>query len=224
MAKSSGATPNRSSLRDRYRRLGEDSILNAAQELFVAGGYRKTTMGAIADRAGVGVATVFRRFKSKEGVLAALSRRDIERILAGAAAAIAPPPSDPARGILKLLSAVLEMHSTPSAQIHGQTRIWLLVPTGHREIDQVVTSSDSRLQAMIAGLLAHYRRAGRFRKNIDLHDAAIMIFGVFYHHYLRIALHRRVRIAEVEIDLARQIPLLFKTWTSQIPRVRKNDT
>ncbi|HWG68081.1 MAG TPA: hypothetical protein VN692_01560 [Steroidobacteraceae bacterium] len=99
---------------------------------------------------------------------------------AGAAAAIAPPPSDPARGILKLLS--------------------------------------------IVELLAHYRRVGRFQRNIDLHDAAIVIFGVFYHHYLRIALHRRVRIAEVESDLARQIPLLFKTWTSQLPRVRKNDT
>ncbi|HWG69779.1 MAG TPA: hypothetical protein VN692_10230, partial [Steroidobacteraceae bacterium] len=58
----------------------------------------------------------------------------------------------------------------------------------------------------IVELLAHYRRVGRLRRNIDLHDAAIVIYGVFHRHYLRIALHRRVRTAEIESDLARRIP------------------
>lgn len=207
----------RSSLRERYRRLGEDSILNAAQELFLRGGYRKTTMGAIAASAGVGVATVFRHFKSKEGVLAALSSRDIDRTLARASMAITPPPAEPPQGILRLLCAVLEMHLTPSTKIRGQTRLWLLIPTGHRETDEVVTSSDLRLQEMISDLLGHYRRVSRIHKSIDLHDAAIVIFGVFYHHYLRIALDRGVRIADVEVELGRQIPLLFKAWTSVPP-------
>jgi AcrR family transcriptional regulator len=215
--RSAAIAPGRSPLRERYRRLGEDSILDAAQELFLHGGYRKTTIGAIAELAGVGAATVFRHFKSKEGVLAALSRRDIDRNLARAAMAITPPPSDPPQGILRLLSAVLEMHMTPSTKIRGQTRLWLLIPTGHRETDEVVTSSDLRLQTMICDLLGHYRRVARIQKTVDLQDAAIVIFGVFYHHYLRIALDRRVRIADVEVELGRQIPLLFKAWSSPPP-------
>lgn len=215
MRKTIDTETKQSSLRERYRLLGEDSILNAAQELFLRGGYRKTTMGAIAGAAGVGVATVFRHFKSKEGVLAALSSRDIDKNLANAAAVITPPPADPPQGILRLLSAVLEMHLTPSTKIRGQTRLWLLIPTGHRETDEVVTSSDQRLREMIFDLLAYYRRTARIQRNIDLNDATVIIFGVFYHHYLRIALDRSVRIADVEIELGRQIPLLFKPWSAQ---------
>src|SRR4051794_6057320 len=80
------------SLRQRMRLLGRDAILDAACELFLHNGYRSTTMQAVADRAAVGVATVFRHFKSKEGILAALSRRDTQDILARANAAVTPPP------------------------------------------------------------------------------------------------------------------------------------
>jgi AcrR family transcriptional regulator len=209
------AGEKRASLRERHRLLGEDAILNAAQELFLRGGYRKTTMTAIAEAAGVGTATVFRHFNSKEGVLAALSNRDIDGVLAKAGAAMTPVPADPAQGVLELLSAILEMHLTPSTKIRGQTRMWLLIPTGHTATDEVVTSSDLRLQKMIFDLLAHYRREELIQKNIDLTDATIIIFGVFYHHYLRIALDRRVRIADAEAELGRQIPLLLKGWISQ---------
>jgi AcrR family transcriptional regulator len=217
----SGGVAKRMPLREQYRLLGEEAILNAAQEHFLRFGYRKTTMGTIANAAGVGVATVFRHFRSKEGVLAALSGRDINKSLADARAAITPPPPAPPQGILKLLSAVLGMHLMPSTKIRGQTRLWLLIPTGHHETDKVVTSSDLRLQEMIQELLAHYRAAGLLRADIDLRDATINIFAVFYHHYLIIALNRGMRIADVEIELRRRIPLLFEAWTASSPSVKR---
>jgi AcrR family transcriptional regulator len=210
----------RASLRERYRVFGQDAILAAAQELFLRQGYRNTTMGAIAAGAGVGVATVFRHFRSKEGVLAALSRRDIEAILGRAHAAITPAPSDVAEGILALLTAVFEMHQKPSTKIRGQTRLWLLIPTGHAETDEVVTSSDHRLQEMILGLLVHYRRKGLLQKSLDLSDATLAIFAVFYHHYLLVALNRAVKIDDVQRDLARRIALLFEAWHAPPGRAR----
>lgn len=210
-------------LREKYRLLGEEAILDAAQHHFLQGGYRKTTMGAIARAAGVGVATVFRHFRSKEGVLAALSSRDISQTLARARAAITPPPADPAQGVLELLTAVLGMHLMPSTKIRGQTRLWLLIPTGHHETDKVVTSSDLKLQEMIHELLAHYRAAGLLRKDLDLADATINIFAVFYHHYLTIALNRNTRIESVETELRRRIPLLFEAWNLRSPPARRRD-
>ncbi len=192
--------------------MGRDAILDAAGALFLQRGYPKTTIAAIAERAHVGVATVFRHFKSKEGVLAALSQRDIDKILADAAAAIVTAPADPAQGIMLLLSAVLRMHLMPSTRIRGQTRLWLLIPTGHPETDEVVTSSDRELQAMIQDLLLRYRSRGRLIEDIDLPDATITIFAVFYHHYLLIALNRSVRISDVERQLERRIALLFRPW------------
>jgi AcrR family transcriptional regulator len=204
----------RSSLRERFRLFGQDAILDAAQDLFLRHGYRKTTMGGIAAGAGVGVATVFRHLRSKEGVLAALSRRDIKAILSKAQAAITPPPLDAAQGVLQLLTTVLEMHQKPSTKIRGQTRLWLLIPTGHIETDEVATSSDRRLQAMILDLLAHYRRKRCLQKSIDLRDATIAIFAVFYHHYLLIALNRAIKIGDAQIDLERRIRLLFELWNA----------
>jgi AcrR family transcriptional regulator len=49
------------------------AILTAAAELFAERGYRGTTTRALAERAGVNEVTIFRRFKNKQGVLAALA-------------------------------------------------------------------------------------------------------------------------------------------------------
>lgn len=208
------AATTSSSLRQRLRLMGRDTILDVASELFLERGYRTTTIGTIAERAGVGVATVFRYFNSKEGILAALSRRDIDKVNARVRAAIASLPEDPAQAVLRVFSTVLQMHQMPSTHIRGQTRLWLLVTTGHPETDEVVTSSDRELQQMIRDLLAHYRKIGRISKNLDLDDLSIVLFAVFYHHYMRMGLDRSVRVEEVTADLARHIPIVFASWTT----------
>jgi AcrR family transcriptional regulator len=189
-----------------------DVVLDVASELFLTRGYRATTVGAIAESAGIGTATLFRYFRSKEGVLAALSRRDIDLTLANARRAAANPPEDPAAAMLAVFAEILEMHALPSTQIRGQTRIWLLIPTGHPETDEVVTSSDRELQDLIRSLLQRYQREGRLGSRLDLDDATAVIFAVFYHHYMSIALDRTVRLQDVTAQLQRRIPLLFSAW------------
>lgn len=49
-----------------------EALLVAAQELIARCGIEAVTMEAVAHRAGVGKGTVFRRFKSREGLMAAL--------------------------------------------------------------------------------------------------------------------------------------------------------
>lgn len=214
---------NTPSLRQRLRLLGRDAILDAASELFLRKGYRTTTMTAVAEGAGVGVATVFRYFKTKEGILAALSRRDIDKIMQRVRAALASPRDDPADAILQILLIVLDTHEMPSTGIRGQTRLWLLLPTGHPETDEVVTSSDRELQELILEQLKHYRRVGRIRKNLDLQAMTTAIFAVFYHYYLKIGLDRSVKIEDVRKQLASTLPLLFTSWTAEKPSAG-NDT
>lgn len=199
-------------LRQRLRLFGRDTVLDAAGELFLKQGYRATTMADVAAGAGVGVATVFRYFKTKEGILAALSRRDIDQIKQQSIAAMQPLPADPADAMLKLFTVVLKMHEMPSTQIRGQTRLWLLVPTGHSETDEVVTSSDLELQDLIHEMLLSYRKLGRIQKNLDLRDMTITLFAVFYHHYLKMGLDRTITLQQVTVELARRIPLLFVSW------------
>ncbi len=57
-------------------------ILDAAYDVFTAGGARRTTMNQIADAAGLGVATVYRRFPQKARLIEAVLVREAGRVIA----------------------------------------------------------------------------------------------------------------------------------------------
>ena len=67
-----------------------ERILDAALELAAADGVQSLTMGAVAERAGVGRMTVYRRFGGKVAMLTALGAREARRCIAELDAA-APP-------------------------------------------------------------------------------------------------------------------------------------
>jgi AcrR family transcriptional regulator len=98
----------------RNRRL----LLATAREMLAEQGADKLTMDALADRAGVGKGTVFRRFRSRAGIFHALldddERAFQEQVLSG------PPPLGPGAAPLDRLIA------------YGRARTGFLV--AHREI------------------------------------------------------------------------------------------
>jgi AcrR family transcriptional regulator len=98
----------------RNRRL----LLATAREMLAEQGADKLTMDALADRAGVGKGTVFRRFRSRAGIFHALldddERAFQEQVLSG------PPPLGPGAAPLDRLIA------------YGRARTGFLI--AHREI------------------------------------------------------------------------------------------
>jgi polyketide synthase 12 len=98
----------------RNRRL----LLATARDMLAAHGADKLTMDALADRAGVGKGTVFRRFRSRAGIFHALldddERAFQEQVLSG------PPPLGPGAAPLERLIA------------YGRARTGFLI--AHREI------------------------------------------------------------------------------------------
>src|SRR6201984_3486659 len=83
----------------RNRRL----LLGTAREMLAAGGADKLTMDGLAERAGLGKGTVFRRFGTRAGIFAALldddERAFQQQVLAG------PPPLGPGAAPLERLIA-----------------------------------------------------------------------------------------------------------------------
>lgn len=67
-----------------------ERILDAALELAAASGVQSLTMGAVAERAGVGRMTVYRRFGGKVAMLTALGAREARRCIAKLDAASSP--------------------------------------------------------------------------------------------------------------------------------------
>ncbi len=199
-------------LRQRQQALGRDAILDAASALFIEQGYRKTTMQAIAERAGVGVATVFRQFKNKAGILAAISQRDMEQVLASCQKILKSQPADPVQGTLAILQAFLQILDMPDSGFRWQSDLWVPVQTGHREADEVVSWADREVQVMLKKLLLPFKRRGVFDKAVDIDDLVAIIFSVFNQHFLTFATTPSVSKEQMIGDLERRIPLLFKAW------------
>ncbi len=75
-------------LRQRQAEATRSLITTAAQELFLERGYTGTTIGAIAERAGVAVSTVYAVYTSKRGILRAIrqawhGRSHIQEVTSG---------------------------------------------------------------------------------------------------------------------------------------------
>jgi AcrR family transcriptional regulator len=77
-------TPSQAARRDRLR--------DAARELASEGGYAAVTMRSVADRAGVGLATVYRYFSSKDHLIAEVHAARSQELIAALRA-------DPPRGV-----------------------------------------------------------------------------------------------------------------------------
>ena len=84
-------------------------ILDAALALAAASGVRNLTMDAVAERAGVGRMTVYRRFGSREALVEALGVREARRCLAELDSTVdpgAPAADQVAQGLLTSLRLV----------------------------------------------------------------------------------------------------------------------
>jgi len=103
-------------------------LLATAREMLAEQGADKLTMDALAERAGLGKGTVFRRFGTRSGIFQALLDDD-ERAFQGQVLS-GPPPLGPGAAPLDRLIA------------YGRARIGFL--TGHREIARA--SLDGREQ------------------------------------------------------------------------------
>ena len=70
-----------STLRQGFRSLVRDRLLDAAAEVFAEDGWRKLTMGKVADRAGVSRQTVYNEFGTKNNLAEELVFRELESFL-----------------------------------------------------------------------------------------------------------------------------------------------
>jgi len=87
-------------------------ILNAALDLLAERGYEKTTMRAIAEKAGVSLGNAYHYFKSKEHLIQAFYHRTHEEHLAASLPVLEKEPTLKARllEVMRLKIATLEPH------------------------------------------------------------------------------------------------------------------
>jgi AcrR family transcriptional regulator len=151
----------------------EKRIIDAAAELFGECGYANTTTRAIAERAGVNEVTLFRKFGSKRGILAALGKSWTEH-MAGFAVADLPEPED-TRGTLEALAQIEVAQSTAA----GPVAMRLVLDARFvEEISEMMTSGPTDNFAGLAEYLGQRQAAGDLRGDIDPRVMAEAFFSL----------------------------------------------
>ncbi len=138
-------------------------ILEAASEVFGERGLG-ATLDAVAERAGVGVGTVYRRFPDKEALVDALfeERIDEVRALALEAAEI----DDPWDALTTFLERATEMHC------HDRALKELVFSTAHGQ-DRVARARE-RIKPAVDRLVARAHASGQLRADVSLNDIPIV--------------------------------------------------
>ena len=158
-----GRTARADAVRNRAR------LLAVASRVFASAG-AEPSMRAIAREAGVGIATLYRHFPTKEALVDAVYRSQVVRLTAGARKLLDRLP--PARAMRRwmelfgdwiatkngMLDTLLAMIETGEIA-HGQTRLELL--------------------AAITTILDAGRAAGDLRRDVRAEDVAASLIGIF---------------------------------------------
>lgn len=158
---------------DRGRPLRADAarnrerILAAARAVFAEHGL-DASMDDIADRAGVGVGTVYRRFASRDALVAALFDDRMTQVLDDLARALDDP--DPWRGLAGFLERLV------GAQADDRGLKEVLV--SHAYDSEAVTRARGRATEMTETLLERARLAGQVRPDAGASDVALVCFMV----------------------------------------------
>lgn len=187
-------------------------MLAGAANLFERQGFAATTFDEIAAEAGVGVATVYKYFNSKQGIVIALLEPDLSNMLARAQRIVEHPHRDPAKAMVALLSAYRNLGGRNWAS-RELLRLTVFPGIGNEGLlTGLIRDAESRTQAQIHELLKVLREAGRLDRQLPLADATAVIFALLNQHFAMYLSDPGSSFARVFRRLARCVRLVFIDW------------
>ena len=141
---------------DAHRKAVRDATLDATATLVAEEGLASVTMSQIAERTGIGRATLYKYFPDVESILAAWLDRHIARHLDHLAQV-----RDQADGPAGRLRAVLEAYALITHERPHGTELAVRLHRGDH-----ITEAEQRLRGLIEDLLAEAARSGDVRADI----------------------------------------------------------
>lgn len=151
------------------RRSGDESrqrILAAASDVFAENGFEKTTIRAVAGRAGISVGGIYLYFRNKEELYTGLMRNQMEEFLGRVAVLRAEKPLAALR---KMIDLYMEIAVTKTRMLSTSIKEYDL------EFKRPIRDAFFRSQhAMLQDILARGMREGVFRQ-VDGGSTALMI-------------------------------------------------
>jgi AcrR family transcriptional regulator len=187
-------------------------ILFAARALFVADGYGRTTIDAIATEAGVAAQTVYATFGSKGAMLIALLDQlaidaDLPRLQQGLAAA----SGDPRRQLRETISFTGRMYAAGFDLIDLARTVSGVEP----DLARMWRAGEQRRYEANSNLVAAWARAGALRSGLSARAATDLLWALSGPDGFRLLIKERGWSERSRVErLSRMLELMLLTETT----------
>ncbi|MGQ0563901.1 MAG: TetR/AcrR family transcriptional regulator [Gemmobacter sp.] len=148
-----------------------DLLIEAAREVLGKGG-PNASLEAVARRAGVGIATLYRNFPTREALFHAVFSRDLEQLVATAEGL--EDARDPVAAVRSWLHSNVALVETKRGMLGALS----LVMTA--ESKQIYAELSGRITAAVDRLLQHAVEAGQIRQGVTADDLLQTMYALCY--------------------------------------------
>ena len=194
----------------------EAAILRAAASLITRNGFENTSIEDIADRAEVGVGTVYNYFGSKNALLLALMQRDTEDLLKGGEAVLAKPPKKPETALTELFW--IYAHGFLGRYDRKLLReVFAAAFHQPEELGQELTRMDFQLMSQVGRLIEKFQQDGILKRSLPLQQAEMVLYGAFAVAVIMYLQYAEMPLESVQAQLASSIELILGDWKAANP-------
>jgi AcrR family transcriptional regulator len=207
MGKRRAATTARKAPRQERSRATVECIMQAAAYILVKSGWQGFTTNAVAERAGVNIASLYQYFPNKEALVAELQRRHVAEARAGVVEAL--PPMRTHRSLRETLTAVVQAGVAEHRLAPALHRVFAEeLPRSARLEDPNEGEAQRHLLAITRPLL----------KNVPDEELAVFIAGTAVHAVIHEAAGRRPELLERSELVTELVALLEGYLRRRSPR------
>lgn len=185
-------------------------IVEATLDLTAEHGIKQVTTQAIADRVGIAQPTVFRHFKTRDAIFAAVIGWIAENLFKAISAGARPddPPDEQLRLLIKRQLSFINQHRAIPKVLFSD-RLHLESPQLKAALQHVM----DRYMKRVTALLHDGIKAGRFREDLDAAETARYVTALIQGLVLRWSIY------EFSFSLEEEADLVWKfLWSALEPR------
>ena len=165
-------------LRLRQKRKREKGILDAAEKLITSKGYINTSIEEIADKAEVGVGTVYNYFQSKPKLLMVLFRRYHLELTESGNAILNNPPDNAVEALCALLRVYFE---GPLMRFHKEhmREIFSVLVNERLSIRKETMEHDYMIIEQVTTLIEILQSRNLINRDIPPNELSIPVYSIF---------------------------------------------
>ncbi|NLI90826.1 MAG: TetR/AcrR family transcriptional regulator [Peptococcaceae bacterium] len=200
-----------SGVRERKKEALRKRIIEAAKDCFLTDGFEETTITTIAERANIGVGTLYNYFPSKALLYIESYFREMGNPQERLDQVIRKHGEDPVLTITKIIDVYLE----PYYKFEKNTLLDLLTVSldgvsKHPELGHLYKTNKFGFVDFLAKILDAYKEKGLFSSDFEPHDAAFCVYSIITTQCLFYIIDESISYHEMQEGITRQIALFFQ--------------